>query len=128
MKNILSICLLRSSRWQMFFNIDVLKTFAIFTGKHLCWSLFFLCWCLQVCNFIKKRLKHQCFSVNTAKYLRTAFLIEHLWWLLLFTVLKTPKVFTTPFIGFLATQKNLMVLRVTYLRGFFKLHISFSFR
>ena len=24
----------------MFFKIDVLKNFAIFTGKHLCWSLF----------------------------------------------------------------------------------------
>ena len=29
----------RSSRWQMFFKISVLKTFATFTGKHLCWSL-----------------------------------------------------------------------------------------
>ena len=24
----------------MFFKIGVLKNFAIFTGKHLCWSLF----------------------------------------------------------------------------------------
>ena len=30
----------RSSRLQMFFKIDVLKSFANFTGKHLCWSLF----------------------------------------------------------------------------------------
>ena len=29
----------RSSRSQMFFEIGVLKFFAIFTGKHLCWSL-----------------------------------------------------------------------------------------
>ena len=29
----------RSSRSQMFFKIDVLKHFTIFTGKHLCWSL-----------------------------------------------------------------------------------------
>ena len=30
----------RSSRWQMLFKIGVLKNFASFTGKHLCWSLF----------------------------------------------------------------------------------------
>ena len=30
----------RSSRLQMFFKIAPLKDFAIFTGKHLCWSLF----------------------------------------------------------------------------------------
>ena len=33
----------------------VLKTFAIFTGKHLSWSLFF--------DFIKKRLQHRSFTV-----------------------------------------------------------------
>ena len=30
----------RSSRFQMFFKIGLLKSFANFTGKHLCWSLF----------------------------------------------------------------------------------------
>ena len=30
----------RSSHLQIFFNICFLKIFAIFTGKHLCWSLF----------------------------------------------------------------------------------------
>ena len=29
----------RSICWQMFFKIGVLKNFAIFSGKHLCWSL-----------------------------------------------------------------------------------------
>ena len=33
--------MIRSSRSQMFFKIGVLKTAANFTGKHLCWSLFF---------------------------------------------------------------------------------------
>ena len=28
----------RSSRWQIFFKIFVLKHFAVFTGKHLCYS------------------------------------------------------------------------------------------
>ena len=32
----------RSSRSQMFFKTDVLKNFAIFKGKHLCWSLFLI--------------------------------------------------------------------------------------
>ena len=32
---------IRSSRSQMFFKIGILKNFAIFTGKHLCWILFF---------------------------------------------------------------------------------------
>ena len=33
---------------------------------------------------LKKRLWHRCFPVNFAKFLRTAFFIEHFWWLLLF--------------------------------------------
>ena len=32
----------KSSRLQLFFKIGVLKNFAIFTGKHLCWSLFLI--------------------------------------------------------------------------------------
>ena len=31
----------------------------------------------------KKRLWQSCFPVNFAKFLRTPFFIEHLWWLLL---------------------------------------------
>ena len=76
----------RSSRLQMIFKVDVLKYFAIFTGKYLCWSLFLITLQasgLKVCNFIRKRLTHRCFLVvNIVKFLRTAF-IEHLWWLLL---------------------------------------------
>ena len=45
----------------------VLKYFAIFIEKNLCWSLFSG---LPVCNFLKKRLQN-CFPVNTAKFLRT---------------------------------------------------------
>ena len=32
----------KSSRSQMFFKIGVLKNFAIFAGKHLCWSYFLI--------------------------------------------------------------------------------------
>ena len=35
-----NMCIFRSSRSQKFFEIGVLKNFTIFTGKHLCWSLF----------------------------------------------------------------------------------------
>ena len=64
------------SRLQMFFKIGVIKKFAIFTGKHLCWRLFLI-------NFVKRRLQHRCFAVNISKFLRTAFFIEHFRWLLL---------------------------------------------
>ena len=39
--------------------------------------------CARVSFFIKKRLLHKCFPVNFAKFLRTPFIIEYLWWLLL---------------------------------------------
>ena len=61
----------------MFFKTGVLKNFAMFTGKSLCWSLI-----LIIC-FIKKILQHRYFSVNIAKFLKTALFIEHLRWLLL---------------------------------------------
>ena len=34
-------------------------------------------------TLLKKRLRHRCFPVNLVKFLRTAFFIERLWWLLL---------------------------------------------
>ena len=42
---------------------DVLRNFAVITGKHLRWN-----------SFIKKSLQHRCFPVNIAKFLRTDFL------------------------------------------------------
>ena len=38
---------------------------------------------LRTCNPIKNRLQRRCFPVNIVKFLRTAFSIEQLWWLLL---------------------------------------------
>ena len=53
----------------------VLKDFAIFTGKHLHWSLFFKkVAVLQPCNIAKKILQHRCFPVGIAKFLRTPIL------------------------------------------------------
>ena len=44
----------------------------------------------EVCYFIKKeRLWHRCFPVNFAKFLRTTFFIEHLWWLLLNRIMRS---------------------------------------
>ena len=39
---------------------------------------------LQACKFINKRLQHRRFPVNIAKFLKTTFLKEHLWGLLLY--------------------------------------------
>ena len=68
----------------MFLKGCVLKNFAIFTGKNLCWSLFFnKVASLKTYNFIKKRLQHEYFHVNIAQLLRAASFMEHLRWLLL---------------------------------------------
>ena len=59
---------------HMFFKTGVLKNFAIFTGKHLCWNHFLIKlqdW--RPVFVFKKRLQHRCFSVITAKFLRIAF-------------------------------------------------------
>ena len=60
----------------MFCKKGVLKIFEKVTGKHLCQSL-------RPATLLKKRLWHSCFPVNLSKFLRTPFLKEHLWWLLL---------------------------------------------
>ena len=41
-KYLLQVMILRSSLSQMFFKMSVLKNIAIFTGKHLYWSLFLI--------------------------------------------------------------------------------------
>ena len=50
----------------------VLKNFVIFTGKHLCWSLFSIK--LQACKFIEKTLQHWCFLLHVRKFLRKTIL------------------------------------------------------
>ena len=48
-------------------------------------------------NLLKKRLWHRCFPVNFAKFLRTPFFTDHLWWLLLliFNFLYIPRILLT---------------------------------
>ena len=54
---------------EVFFEKDVIKNFANFTRKHLCWSLFFNRVTGQrACSFIKKRLQHRCVLVKLAKF------------------------------------------------------------
>ena len=53
----------------MFFKISVLKNFAIFTGKHLCWDLF----SMKACNFIQKETPTQVFSCEYCEILKNNF-------------------------------------------------------
>ena len=74
----------RNSRPEVFCKKDVLRNFTKLTGEHLCQSLFFdKVAGLRPATLFKKKLWHRCFLVNFVKLLRTPFLTEHLWWLLL---------------------------------------------
>ena len=42
---------------------------------------------IQVCNFIKKRLRHRCFPLKLANIFKKHFFTEHLRWLLLMMLL-----------------------------------------
>ena len=68
-----------SSRPELFWKKSVRRNFTKFPGKHLRQSLFLI----KLQPLLKKRLWHWCFPVNFAKFLRTPFFTEHLWWLLL---------------------------------------------
>ena len=72
----------KSSRPDVLCEKGVLRNFAKFTRKHLCQSLFFKK-VASPATLLKKRLWHRCFPVHFANFLRTPFLTEHLWWLLL---------------------------------------------
>ena len=69
----------KSSRLNMFFKIGVLKNFANFAGKHLCWSLFLVKF---LNNFIKGS-PTQVFFCEIWKKFKNTFSTEHLKWLLL---------------------------------------------
>ena len=79
----------RSSRPEMFCKKAVLRDFPKFTRKHLCQSLF-----IRSATLFKKRPCSLVFPVNFAKFGRTPFLTEHLWWLLL--VLQNRCFYKTP--------------------------------
>ena len=67
--------LFRSSRQEVFCKKGALRSFAKFTGKHVCQSLLFnIVASLRPATLLKKRLWHRCFPVNFVKFLRTPFL------------------------------------------------------
>ena len=57
----------RSSHRRCSVRKGVLRNFAKFTGKNLCLRS-------EACILLKERLRHRCFPVNLAKFLRTPFL------------------------------------------------------
>ena len=61
---------------EVFYKKAVLKNFVLFTGKHLCWSLFFnkVAGLRRPAMLLKKKLQHRCFRVNNAKFLKTLIL------------------------------------------------------
>ena len=98
----------------MFCKKGVLRNFAKFTGKHLCQSLFFNnVEALRPATLLKKRLWHRCFPVNCAKFLRTPFFIEHLWWLLVNSLMKNSYKSNCEFqrfVGFRKLSQNSVLL------------------
>ena len=84
--NLWNIIVSRCGRSQMFFKISVLKRFANFTGKHLCWSLFLIkLQALRPATLLKK-------DSNTGVYLwnlrifNNTFFKEHFQWLFLYVL------------------------------------------
>ena len=74
----------RSSHQRCSVRKGILRNFAKFTGKHLYRSLFFNRVAgLRPATLLRKKIWHKCFPVNFAKFSRTAFFTEHLWWLIL---------------------------------------------
>ena len=73
----------------MFFEIGVLKNFAIFPGKHLCWSFFLIklnrrLVILQSYIHVNEVIFESNTGVFLLVFLRAAFSIKHVWWLLLY--------------------------------------------
>ena len=88
----------RNSRPEVYCRKGVLRNFAKFTGKHMCQIIFFSeAAGLRPATLFKKRLWHRCLSVNFAKFLRTPFLTEHFWWLLLFLSTPLTSILVNPF-------------------------------
>ena len=83
----------RSSVPEVFCKNGVLRNFTKAKGKHLCQSVFFnkVADLRLAILLLKKRLWHRCFPVSFGKFLRTPFIIEHLWWPLLHKHLTPPE-------------------------------------
>ena len=76
---IFTLTIIRTRRLQMFYKIGVLKNFANFTGKHLCWSVLLI-------KFLTNSIKDtptQVVSCEIWKIFKNTSSTEHLQWLLL---------------------------------------------
>ena len=62
----------RNSLSQMLFKIGILKNYAIFIGKHLCWSLFLLK------RLFQKETPTKVFSCEYCKIFKNTFFTENL--------------------------------------------------
>ena len=69
---------IRSSRQEVFCKKGIFKNFAN-SQENTCVRVH----SLRPATLLKRRLWHSCFPANFAKFLRTPFLVEHLWLLLL---------------------------------------------
>ena len=111
--NICNECSFINSRPEVFCKKGVLRNFRKLTGKHLCQGLFFnKVVGLRPATLLKKRLWQKCFSVNCVKFLRTLFLTEDLWWLLVFFISLSFRVLrlgrhTKPFLFYLIVVTKL---------------------
>ena len=111
--NICNECSFINSRPEVFCKKGVLRNFRKLTGKHLCQGLFFnKVVSLRPATLLKKRLWQKCFSVNFVKFLRTLFLTEDLWWLLVFFIslsFRVPRLgrHTKPFLFYLIVVTKL---------------------
>ena len=75
---------IRSSSPDVFCKKGFLRNFAKLTVKHLCQGVFLKeVVGLRPATLFKKILRHRCFPINFAKFLRTPFITGHLRWLLL---------------------------------------------
>ena len=80
--------LYRSSHKTCSIKKAFLEIFAIFTGKSLCWSLFFnKVVALKTCNFIKEETSTQVFACEYCEIFKNSVFIEHLRWLLLWGII-----------------------------------------
>ena len=62
----------------MFFKIPVLKNFAIFPGKHLCWSFFLIKFRPRGLQFYYKEDSTQLFSCEYCENFKNTYFEEHL--------------------------------------------------
>ena len=67
--------IIRNSRPELFCKKGVLKNVAKFTGTPVLESF-----------LLEKKLRHRCFPVNCAKFLRISIFIKHLRWLILYNI------------------------------------------